>query len=493
MCALTVLIVVGFTMPASVSAGVPRPNLKIHLHIIEIRALDSVDLLDAADFWMTITVSNVAGYGSTWSSTYTSSKPMAWNQNDYIPSTGLWVPFDCPNDWTRASVKIAVYDYDSTTASDHCDVSRISGRSDATMTYYVAGDNWDGHDSATDSNGYGHVSGEEDGYTGDEDDCEVYFYIGDTSWNVSGYGGQVRDNAGNAIAGATVDVFAWRWDNHKTTISGGMDRGGWIKYTTTTTDSYGSFTWGNFAWLKLMYRVYKTGYWEQRLNDSATNQFKLAPDQYVKESTVLAMWGKMNDYSKTQITYEWSTSTTYSASVYAYVAGSGGDLTWTGETLQGGSYVSPDPSTGQTAETYLRCKAVTMHATYWNTAGKVFNIWAIRNANDYLVIKDIPNDHWSAPGSYIKQVTLPPGAVEYYGYSMTGTFTWQLGIDFDLGVSVSAVVLGASMSINVKCGITLSAGVNFYEKITVKNIDPLNPHTYRWASLNGVLHCWQIN
>ncbi len=168
--AITILATLLVTAPPA--AAVNRP---ITVSISRVHALDPVDSGgNQADFYWYVTL----GTG-----TVKSSEPYALNDDDINPCS--W-----QNTWYLPAGSGQVYTFvielwdDDGSGDDLCDISNGYGSSwaerVANMQYYIDTGTWTGDDYDGDSNGYGHVSGAEDGSESpdvDQDDCEIWFSV----------------------------------------------------------------------------------------------------------------------------------------------------------------------------------------------------------------------------------------------------------------------------------------------------------------------------
>lgn len=168
----TISILATLLIAASPAAAVNRP---ITVRIERVHALDPVDSDSMADFYWYVTLS---------SSTVKCTEPYALNDDDIDPcywQNTWWLPAGSGQVYTFV---IELWDDDGSSGDDLCDISTSSGTSwaarVANMQYYIDTGIWTGDDYQGDSNGYGHVSGAEDGTENpdvDEDDCEVWFSV----------------------------------------------------------------------------------------------------------------------------------------------------------------------------------------------------------------------------------------------------------------------------------------------------------------------------
>lgn len=476
-------------------------NLKIWVHIVGIKALDPVDVSDAADFWLTIQCRVLSG--TVYDSTYTSAKPIANNNNDVTPKY-IIPSFDVPNDASYIAITITLYDKDLT-GSDACDISRLTGRSAAVMYYTVSTDSWDGYAYryTGDPNGIGQVSGEEDGYGGDEDDCEIWFWITRAYYSPSGISGYVKNTSGGAISSATVKIYAWRWDNH-------LQREGWVYYASVTTDSTGYFFW-SFSYMgKVTLHATKSGYWEQRINSTTGASgvtFQLDTDKTVWKGTEFAMYASVNT-AQISVTYDWTKTYDLGVTVYSWAAGTGGEYSWTSTVgvsgTQPGNYKS-----------FVERRVVVVHGTYWDVPGKIFGAWATSSYNSYA--QDLTRTDpvslatartWPQMFKIYEDTTLYPDETPR-GFVKNGAkLLVGVGAEVSLGVDLSAIVVGVSASFTLRVGVNVYAANALEMGITVKNIDPqrlthgvawyVEPlirldGTYDLSVLSLILHAYQTS
>ena len=174
----------------------PLVDLEVTVSITEILALDPIDPDDsyAGDFFVKIFIDQVM-YGQ-WSDDDTDNTPdwtnadgiTEWDQDSHKTpdeigdkltntSSGL-------SDWdTDELVEIIILLYDDDQGhsdDDFCDIGVAPSDSWNYITIYYSLKNgsWYGDDDLGDANGYGYVSGDEDGTTWtDDDDCGVWFDI----------------------------------------------------------------------------------------------------------------------------------------------------------------------------------------------------------------------------------------------------------------------------------------------------------------------------
>ncbi len=158
---------------ASPTAAVNRP---ITVSISRVHALDPVDSGSMADFFWYVTLST---------GTVKSNEPYVLNDDDIDPcgwQNTWYLPAGSGQVYTFI---IELWDDDGSPADDDlCDISNGYGSSwaerVANMQYYIDTGIWTGDDYQGDSNGYGHVSGAEDGSENpdvDQDDCEIWFSV----------------------------------------------------------------------------------------------------------------------------------------------------------------------------------------------------------------------------------------------------------------------------------------------------------------------------
>lgn len=195
----------------------PLIDLKLYVKVTEILALDDVDSGSQADFYIKWSID--ASY-QTWylgvGITDSDDTPSSWDNDDYRTPTeiGNWFYYEVNihdhldwAGWETIDIGIELFDDDDSDRDDRCD---ISGRATAgnggtdpwaaegesgrisQLTYDRRTGGWTGDDFLGDSNGYGHVSGSEDGSIGGneandhEDDCEVWFIIWQNEYDTDG-------------------------------------------------------------------------------------------------------------------------------------------------------------------------------------------------------------------------------------------------------------------------------------------------------------------
>jgi len=171
----------------------PLRDLTVTVGIDRWRELDPVDANgDCGDYYARIAVDEV------W---WTSPEPgEGWNCGEY---PGLRHTWDVPDDRSSVVVKIQMWDDDTAwiDCDDLLDISiydtpdgdRVCDATDLTRTLYLIfslrSGGWYGDDFRGDANGFQHVSGDEDGSTGnDEDDAEVWFHVRMNDVDDDGFG-----------------------------------------------------------------------------------------------------------------------------------------------------------------------------------------------------------------------------------------------------------------------------------------------------------------
>lgn len=144
----------------------PLVDLNVTVLISEVKQLDPVDNwpYGDADFYWKVWVNGVKK---------SSTQPGEGHDkaHEYPKWFQVW---DIPDDQETVTIKIELWD-DDLSDDDQCDISK-NGK-DVDITYNLKTGIWTGDDYLNDGNIYGHASGEEDGGAGDEDDCEIWFYI----------------------------------------------------------------------------------------------------------------------------------------------------------------------------------------------------------------------------------------------------------------------------------------------------------------------------
>jgi agmatine deiminase len=178
----------------------PLVDLTITVKITEILALDDVDddILgnhNPADFYLWISCSN----GQIAKLPDLADRDYFEENNDHVhPDSSAM--FDAADDVEIIGFNIMLYDddggveetYEDTLASgdDLCDLNYKQGTGGSwyilQINYNLKTGQWGMDDYPCDPNGYGHVSGEEDLYDGDQDDCELWFDITQNDYDADG-------------------------------------------------------------------------------------------------------------------------------------------------------------------------------------------------------------------------------------------------------------------------------------------------------------------
>lgn len=151
----------------------PDVNQRTTVRIAEIRAIDPVESSGEADFYVRVRAFNTYyNFDETRQST-------TWSNDNHIYPN--WeATFDNPDNCRFFYVTIQLYEDDY--FDNTMDITGVPDESAATVQYDAWKGKWTGADYLGDPNGYGHVSGVEDGSEGDDggndqDDCELWFNI----------------------------------------------------------------------------------------------------------------------------------------------------------------------------------------------------------------------------------------------------------------------------------------------------------------------------
>jgi len=188
----------------------PLVDLKITFKVKEIVALDELEGwgMGDADFYLWVGLQT--SLGTEWEKT---TEPIVQDSNHISPNLDLLLDLNDKDQYATIIISLwdddgdveATYDDSMNSGDDLCDISSRAGGgnksdeagSNSYLHYCLRNGQWMGDDHLIDSNGYGHVSGNEDGSTDtDEDDCELWFDI------------TMNDNDGDGLAyWEEVNVF----------------------------------------------------------------------------------------------------------------------------------------------------------------------------------------------------------------------------------------------------------------------------------------------
>ena len=172
----------------------PLVDLEVTVNITEILALDPIDPDDsyAGDFFVKIFIDQVM-YGQ-WSDDDTDNTPdwtnadgvTEWDQDSHKTpdeiGDNLTFTSEGLSDWdtdSQIEIIIVLYDDDQGHSDDDlCDIGISLDWEYITVWYDIHQGTWSGDDCQIDDDtGYGHTCGLEDGISGDDNDCEIFFDI----------------------------------------------------------------------------------------------------------------------------------------------------------------------------------------------------------------------------------------------------------------------------------------------------------------------------
>jgi hypothetical protein len=177
--------------PDSGSIG-DKPELFVKVN--RIRALEPVDSLDEADFYLKVNIDNF-GY-------QTSPKPLEKNDDDiYFGEDYDWIPSEeLYGDKNIIDITIQLWDRDSEWydgSDDRLDISPLKDDCSLDIQYDLRTGNWDGEDSGT---------GHSEGNSGESwDKCEIWFEI----WHENGDEFYVNSNGPyNGKVGEEIELKA---------------------------------------------------------------------------------------------------------------------------------------------------------------------------------------------------------------------------------------------------------------------------------------------
>jgi len=141
----------------------PLVNIKVTVEINSIRALEKLDELSEADFYVKITI-NEEEYTSP---TYLNS--------DYLYNLPWTFTVDVPDGDLEVDIKIQLWDQDNPTDT-LCDISPNQYDNMINIVYNIKTGHWSGDDSLEDPSGYGRANGcDDESYYTNEQDCELWF------------------------------------------------------------------------------------------------------------------------------------------------------------------------------------------------------------------------------------------------------------------------------------------------------------------------------
>lgn len=159
----------------------PYEDLEVTASVLWVKGLDHFDHdwlgnPQPPDFWCLITIQ-----GSPSPYSFIQS-PASWDQP--VRPLDWSYTFDIDDRLTELTVTIAIYEDNNGHADPSndvlCDLVRYSSSFVMSVTYYPRSASWNGLDYYGDGNGYGHVSGNEDGESTDNVDCDMCFSITQT-------------------------------------------------------------------------------------------------------------------------------------------------------------------------------------------------------------------------------------------------------------------------------------------------------------------------
>lgn len=153
----------------------PLTDIFINIDFLAIRAIDTIDENDEADFYLKITINKEEINSPT------------WQNKNYLYN--IWsITKNVADDTRYVNITIQLYD-EQNNQDKLCDIGQKPNDSESgyetKIIYDIATGHWTGDDSLNnDSSGYGRVNGCDDGsiYT-DENDCELFFTINQTDYD----------------------------------------------------------------------------------------------------------------------------------------------------------------------------------------------------------------------------------------------------------------------------------------------------------------------
>jgi len=146
----------------------PLVDIEITFEILEIRALDKIDLFSDPDFFVKVSIDN---------EDYTSP---IWNDTSYAYDC-FNITKDVADEKEIVNISIQLFDWNSN-GNEVCDISKkpnyLEDGLNISIKYNIKTGHWSGDDYCGDSTGYGRVCGTSDGSIyEDELDCEIFFDI----------------------------------------------------------------------------------------------------------------------------------------------------------------------------------------------------------------------------------------------------------------------------------------------------------------------------
>ncbi len=203
----------------------PLVDINITVDILAIRALDTIDLRSAPDFFIKIFINDVE---------YTSP---VWEDSNYLYNC-YTVTADVPDDTKTVDVSVQLWDADED-ENTLCDISKALNRNnsglDIHLRYDISLGRWSGDNNPIDVTGYGRVCGSADGSIyKNENDCELWFNIDQNDFDNDGLPYWIETNIYDTDpviddTGSDIDAdgipIEWEhrfgfnpliWDNHPT-------------------------------------------------------------------------------------------------------------------------------------------------------------------------------------------------------------------------------------------------------------------------------------
>ena len=156
------------------------PLVDIHVKFVinSIRALDKIDILSEADFYVKVEINDNEFISPVWSN------------KDILNDLNWTIDCDVPDDIENVNITIQLWDQNN--FKDRlCDISEksniFSQGYDVHLIYNIKTGHWSGDDHLFDSSGYGRLSGCNDkSYYKNQRDCEIYFSISQTDYDGDG-------------------------------------------------------------------------------------------------------------------------------------------------------------------------------------------------------------------------------------------------------------------------------------------------------------------